>query len=127
MFAFRNLKLLTVLLCVAVVVLRIGGTHLHLCFDGSEPPVSLHLPDSGLHHGEESATATHADQDVSIGAEALVKKSSVTLDVAALAFVFALLLFFLPRLRSPLPDAFLPFRTSPARVRLRPPLRGPPR
>jgi hypothetical protein len=126
-FALRNLKLLTVLLCVAVVVLRIGGTHLHLCFDGSEAPVSLHLQDFGPHHGEEAASAPHADQDVSIGAEALVKKSSAVLDLAALAFVSALLLFFLPRLRNPLPGFFAPPRLSPARIRLRPPLRGPPR
>ena len=127
MFASRHLRLLMVLLCAAVIVLRIGGTHLHLCFDGSEPPVSLHLSDSGMHHGEEAASAPHADQDVSIDAEALVKKSSAAFDLTALAFVFALLLFFLPRSRNPLPAFFAPPRLSPARIRLRPPLRGPPR
>ena len=127
MFAVRNLKLLTVLVCVAVVALRIGGSHLHLCFDGGEPPLSLHLADSGQHHGDEAATAPHSDQDVSIGSEALVKKSSAVLDLAALAFAFALLLFFLPRVRDPLPAFFAPPRLSPARTRLRPPLRGPPR
>jgi hypothetical protein len=126
-FAVRNLKLSIVLLCVAVVALRIGGTHLHLCFDGSEPPLSLHLADSGQHHAGGAATAPHTDQDVSIGSEALVKKTSAGLDFAALAFAFTLLLFFLPRVRSPLPAFFVPPRLSPARARLRPPLRGPPR
>jgi len=127
MFASRNFRLQLVLLCAAVVVLRIGGTHLHLCFDGSEPPVSLHLSDSGVHHGDEAAPSPHADQDVSIGAEALVKKYSAAFDLAALAFVFALLLFFLPRVRNPLPDFFATAHPAFARLRLRPPLRGPPR
>jgi len=126
-FAPRNLKLLIVLLCAAIVVLRIGGTHLHLCFDGSEPPISVHSADSGLHHDVAVASQPHSDQDISLGAEALVKKSSAALDLAALAFVFALLLFFLPRTPNPLPDFFAPPRLSPARIRLRPPLRGPPR
>ena len=127
MFAVRNLKLLTVLLCVAVVALRIGGSHLHLCFDGGEPPLSLHLADSGQHHGDGAATAPHTDQDVSIGSEALVKKNSAVLDFTALAFAFTLFLFFLPRLRDPPPGFLVPLRLSPARTRLRPPLRGPPR
>jgi hypothetical protein len=125
-FAARRFKLLIVLLSVAVVVLRIGGTHLHLCYDGSEPPVTLHVADSGVHH-DAAAAAPHADRDVSLGAEALVKKSSVTFDLAALAFLFALVLFVLPRLPGALPDFFSAPWLSPARIRLRPPLRGPPR
>ncbi|MEJ0087375.1 MAG: hypothetical protein WDO72_17010 [Pseudomonadota bacterium] len=127
MFAPRNLKLLTVLLCAALFVLRIGGTHLHLCFDGSEAPVSLHATDSGVHHGEAVASLPHSDQDISVGVEALVKKSSAALDLLALTFAFSLLLFFLPRSRHLPPDFLSPPRLSPARIRLRPPLRGPPR
>lgn len=127
MFSPRKLKLLTVLLCAVIVVLRVGGAHLHLCFDGSEPPVSLHTTDSGVHHGDAAASVPHSDQDISLGAEALVKKSSAALDLAALTFAFALLLFLLPRSRHLLPDFLAPPRRSPARHRLRPPLRGPPR
>jgi hypothetical protein len=126
MFASRRSRLLIVLLCAAVIMLRVGGTHLHLCFDGSEPPVSLHVADSGVHHDDAGSTR-HADQDVAIGAEALVKKSSAALDLAMLAFVLALLLFFVPRTPNPLPDFFTAPRLSSARLRLRPPLRGPPR
>lgn len=121
----HTIAALIALLCLALVA-RVGGAHLHLCLDGSEPPVSLHLSDSGVHHADESSSATHTDQDIAVGAEALVKKSSGDLDLPALAFVLALLLFFVALSRDVLPAFLSPPRLSPARVRLRPPLRGPP-
>jgi hypothetical protein len=121
----NTLTALIALLCLALVA-RVGGTHLHLCLDGSEPPVSLHLSDSGVHHADESTGATHADQDIAVGAEALVKKSFGDLELPTLAFVFALLLFFVAHSRDVLPEFRFPPRLSPARAHLRPPLRGPP-
>jgi hypothetical protein len=67
--------LLIALLCGVLLLTRLGGTHLHLCFDGSEPPISLHVADAGDHHPGESAP--HADQDVALGADLLVKKPAV--------------------------------------------------
>ena len=112
-------------LCAMLLVMRLGGAHLHLCLDGSEPPISLHVADSGEHHPDETA-APHADQDVAIGADVLAKKSGGGFDLAALAFAVAFLLFLTFRAPGIRPEALtLPLRS--ARTRLRPPLRGPPR
>ena len=46
----------------ALLMLRIGGTHLHLCFDGAESGVSLHQVDAG-HHLEPAQNADHDDHD----------------------------------------------------------------
>lgn len=118
--------LLIALLCAVLLVMRLGGAHLHLCLDGSEPPISLHVADSGEHHPAETSTAPHADQDVAIGADVLAKKSGGGFDLAALAFAIAFLLFLAFRAPGIRPQALaLPLRS--ARTRLRPPLRGPPR
>jgi hypothetical protein len=129
MFPFaRRSRLLVVTLCVAVAVLRVAGLHLHLCLDGSEPPVSMHLEDSGVHHLDESAAGeSHTDRDLAIASDVLVKKPVDTLDLSLPGALCALLLFLLARPRelnafSPL---LIPARS--ARTRLRPPLRGPPR
>jgi hypothetical protein len=121
----RKPALLIALLCAIVLVTRLGGAHLHLCLDGSEPPISLHFADSGEHHSGESA-APHADQDVAIDADLLAKKSGGDFDPAVLAFAIAFLLLLTFRATGVTPEALsLPFRS--ARTRLRPPLRGPPR
>lgn len=124
-------RLLIALLCVAVLLLRVGGAHLHLCFDGSEPPVSMHLGDSGVHHADDAgndgpAADGHADRDVGIGADALLKKPSGSVEIPVLAILCGLLLIYLARRRDALP-VFIPApKLSPVRTHLRPPLRGPP-
>ena len=122
----HKLRLVIALLCVALVAMRIGGVHLHLCLDGGEPPIALHMSDAGLHHADEPGTA-HADHEVALGADALVKKPFGGLELPMVGFTFALLLFVLTHARDPLPEFFTPLRLSPARAHLRPPLRGPPR
>jgi hypothetical protein len=121
-------RLLVALLCVGVLILRIGGAHLHLCFDGSEPPIAMHLGDSGVHHADhqESADGPHSDQDVGMGADALVKKPYGSLEIPLLALLCGLLLFYVARLRDVLPPFASPPQRSPIRAHLRPPLRGPP-
>ncbi len=114
-------------LCLAVLAMRIAGIHLHLCFDGSEPPLSYHVADSGIHHADEhGAGETHSDRDMPVAGDAVAKKSTHDQDASLLWFVFALLLFLLPPARQIVPAA-----TDPPRLRslfswLRPPLRGPP-
>jgi len=130
MFALRRQpRVLFALLFILAVMLRIGGAHAHYCFDGSEPPVTLHLSsDFGRHHsGESPSAAEHADVDVSLATEALVKKSNPNLDLPALLAVFVGLSFLLlqPR-QSPIPFySLLPIRARS--LHIRPPLRGPPR
>jgi hypothetical protein len=126
-----NFRFLIAMLCVAVLIMRIGGAHLHVCFDGSEPPVAMHLGDSGVHHAQEPAHGNpagepHSDQDVGIGADALVKKPSGSLEIPLLALLSGLLLFYVARRRDVLPPFSSPLQLSPIRAHLRPPLRGPP-
>ena len=108
---------------IALLATRIAGSHLHLCFDGSEPPISFHSLDLSDHHGEEEIE--HNDQDVSLPNATIAKIVTTFLDafiVAALAIFIVPLMTasFLPRNRTAgfFPRLLLLF--------LRPPLRGPP-
>lgn len=116
---------LLTLACAALLLVRVGGFHLHLCFDGGEPPVSLHATDGGIHHSGPEAAATHHDIELSLAADALNKldKLRVNLPVLLLA---AVLLLGLQFVRGPAPRRYV-FRFVPALAGLlRPPLRGPP-
>ena len=118
--------MLIALLCVAVAALRLGGAHLHICLDGHEPPISLHLADSGIHHIDEPGGGAHADEEIAIGADALIKKPAAGLESVVLALLISwLLLGATPRRAGWHPIAPTPARAR-ARPHLRPPLRGPP-
>jgi hypothetical protein len=53
------------LLSFALPLVWVAGAHLHLCFDGLEPPVALHhLADGGNHLDHHSPQQQHADADV---------------------------------------------------------------
>jgi hypothetical protein len=121
-------RTLLILLCIGIVMMRVGGAHLHYCFDGLEPPVSLHIDGhAGSHHlGSGVSSGGHEDVDVSVGVDALVKKLPTLLDLLGLVAALTVLMQLLPRIRSvtPLFDISFPFSTQ--RAYLRPPLRGPP-
>ena len=122
--------LLVWLVCIAVLVMRIGAVHMHFCADGSEPPVSLHVGDDGIHDLDHpkgvGVNAFVSDSDMSVAGDALVKKLDVGVDLPPLAIAFTLLLFVVATVRS------VRFDWGPSFVRisdptlLRPPLRGPP-
>ena len=119
-------RLVLALVCATLVALRIAGAHLHLCFDGSEPPVALHVGESGGHHGEELAGFTHSDRDVNVSGDYLSKKLGATVDLGALCLVLALLLFII-QLRTSPPIYRLPRVARRALTHGLPPPRGPPR
>ena len=122
----RRLRLLVTALCLAVLAPRLAGAHLHLCFDGSEPPLSYHVADSGIHHADgHDSGESHSDRDMLVADDLLAKKSTHDLDAAALWFVYALLLFLLAPARRIVPAADTP-RLRSLFSWLRPPLRGPP-
>lgn len=124
----RKPQLLITLLCVTLIALRVGGVHVHLCMDGSEPPLSVHVADSGVHHLDEADEGdAHADRDVAIASDVVVKKPSGDFDLTLLAAFGALLLFVLARPRQRITFPPVPARATTARAHLRPPLRGPPR
>ena len=115
---------LVVALCIAVLATQVVGTHLHLCFDGHEPPASVQLG----HPGADDMDPDHQDQDVTVSGYVLIKSLDNAILLPALLGA-AVLLFVLgiPR-RLDFPPQFerapIPASTG---FRLRPPLRGPPR
>lgn len=112
------------LLCALLV--RVGGAHLHLCFDGTEPPASIHLYDISEHHDEPGMDVSHDDLDVALGGE-FVSKSGWSEQDQSLLFLVAAMFFVILlrfRLRSVLS---LRRPVVAALFHLRPLLRGPPR
>lgn len=73
-----------------------GGAYGHLCFDGKEPPISVHLQllhmDEAEHHPDE----VHQDLDVELLNSAVAKNGKI--DIGPIIFaVLSLLLCFLPQ------------------------------
>ena len=120
--ARSNVVLLT-LLCVTILLARVGGAHLHLCFDGSEPPASLHFNEVD-HQAEHHTDAEHDDLDISAVGDVVTKSGLSSLDLPALLLVVLLL--------SLLTTLYKPAHTRPAHAFaasppfLLPPSRGPP-
>jgi len=52
------------LLCAVILVTRISGAHVHLCFDGTEPLVSVHTEESRLDLGHELSGQGHSDVEL---------------------------------------------------------------
>jgi hypothetical protein len=115
------------LLCITILVMRVGGAHLHLCMDGSEPPVSVHLTaDAGLDNTSIGEGKAHHDQDVSLSGEVLAKKLDGALHLPMLIAV-AVVLFLVPLVRLPLLPRDRTSLIHPIPIfRIRPPLRAPP-
>lgn len=114
------------LICLAIFAMPANGAHLHLCLDGNEPPSSLHLTVDADHHNEPGAQATHNDLDVSLRAEATVKKNRSLLGLPPL-IAASFILFSMPAagsIAAPVPREAI---NEPAPVRfVLPPLRAPP-
>ncbi len=113
------------LLCVAVLVMRMGGAHLHLCFDGSEPPASVHLTDDAHHEGA-GASGVHDDVDVSLLSVAVGQKPGGSIELPAL-FAAILILISVPLVGGAAPPRGRTLFPIPSPIfRFQPPLRGPP-
>lgn len=120
---------LLTLMCVVLLLGPVGGAHLHLCFDGKEPPASFHLFDLGMHHpesghSEPGMNAAHQDSDVAVS-DNLLSKGKVEW-TPTLALLAAALLLGLLRTPQRFIPRFTACATPPAPLFLRPPLRGPP-
>ena len=115
------------LVCVAILVTRLSGAHLHLCFDGSEPPESVQLTAVASDGSPDEARKPRHDLDVNLIGEALAKKLDSSLELPML-LAAAILLF---RVQAVVALVIARHRTAPLipipAFRLRPPLRAPPR
>lgn len=69
-----------------------SGAHGHLCFDGQEPPISVHM-DMLADHIEHHDSDQHLDADVDLGGLALSKLIKIDLPlIIAAALLMAVLL-----------------------------------
>lgn len=118
-------------LAIALLLLRVGEAHLHLCFDGQDRTAAMHIEDEPLHDGSQPAVDGHNDLDVDLSVLPWLKNAA-TEDMSFAAFaLFALEALLLARLLPALKTTIRPARLllpfpDPA-FDLRPPLRGPPR
>jgi hypothetical protein len=112
------------------VATRLSGDHLHLCFDGSEPPVVVHGVDGGRHHGPDDHHDTHAglidheDSELDLPGFTVGKAKPTLADGALVAATLRILVEsrIEPHARAGAPD--IPGLIH--RPFLRPPTRGPP-
>jgi hypothetical protein len=115
------------LISLAVMAMPVSGAHLHLCFDGGEPPATFHAIEDGSSHDDEAATGAHNDTDVSLQQDASpAKKQDGAFDLPAAPAVAPFVLR-LP-VTAPVPAFDTDVATPPPlRVtRVLPPLRAPP-
>ena len=116
---------LVLLLCGILLLLRVGGVHLHLCFDGQEAPATLHLVDGAPEHAESGAAGEHRDDNIDDGSSSVAKNSAADFDIPVVLLAAFVLWVVLPVLRiSRARGTRLPAFRVP--TFLRPPLRGPP-
>jgi hypothetical protein len=118
--------LLTCLICVALLVARVGGAHLHLCLDGQTAASSVQLVDDLAEPQPAAISDPHRDVDLALIGD-LVKpgKDSVDLDFSLL-LVATLFGWLLALGRAPPPPRPQPAAVLTRRFVFRPPLRGPP-
>lgn len=117
---------LIVSLCAALLVVRIGGVHLHLHAADHEVPSEIHLADAGLHdehHEHEAPTAAHADVEIQF--DNLLAKTKTGFDAPVLLAALILCGLFWISARST-PRRYVESFTPLPLPFLRPPLRGPP-
>lgn len=104
-----------------------ADAHLHLCLDGTEQPVTLHVADVPTHHGEQNGITGHQDQDLDFSSPLLIKKGGGSLDDATIAVLGAYVLaFVLPAIETVTPEFDFSTAALVSVFDLRPPLRGPP-
>ena len=114
-------KTLAFLALIIWLTASLSGAHGHLCFDGQEPPISIHMEMLG-EHIEHDSSMQHVGADIDIGEPALAKliKMDLPLIIAAamlLALLFKTRIAFITLYRT-----FCLHRVTG----IRPPLRAPP-
>lgn len=113
------------LLAIALLLVRVGEAHLHLCLDGQQQQaVAMHVEDAPTHSGLE-ASGGHNDVDVDLSVAPWVKKIGVD-ELPVIVFASILLALLLPVSQSTSRPAQYLVPNLASAFNLRPPLRGPP-
>ena len=112
---------------IAVLVAGISNAHahVHLCFDGQEPPAAVHLVDDTGHLNEHAADSHHDDVDVDLQSQATLAKNAKH-DLVAIDAAVAWTLAFEAHTANRLPT-FAPAPPFPAPLYSHPSPRAPPR
>jgi hypothetical protein len=120
------LRIWIALISLAVMAMPVSGAHLHLCFDGGEPPATFHALEDGSAHEDTNGAGAHNDKDVSLQGAALAKKHDGALGLPA-ALAATVLVIRLP-VTAPVPafDTHVAIPSPPRVTRVLPPLRAPP-
>jgi hypothetical protein len=107
------------------LIVRTAEAHAHLCADGKEPPVTIHLADGGSHPCVSgSSSGHHGDKDVQLAPDVALKKPPAT-DVWILSALPLLYQFSVATSETRIDCESLVVCDETASY-LRPPLRGPP-
>ena len=114
------------LISLAILAMPVSGAHLHLCFDGGEPPATFHPVEDGSAHDDPAVSGTHNDKDVSLQGVALAKKHDGALDVPTAVAVAAFVLRVPVAAPAPVIDTDVATPVPLRVARVLPPLRAPP-
>jgi hypothetical protein len=96
--AIQNHRSLFWALCIVLLVVRFGGAHWHLCYDGGEQARAVHVGNLEASEGGDKPV----DADLNLVESGLAKYFKSMHELPALLAAVALLLFLLPR-RSGMP------------------------
>ena len=112
------------IVALAMFGVRLGGIHMHLCYDGQEPPARLHIEHEQGHDAHHHSDESHQDQDVDLLAQAFSKKADLgELDVLGATFDVVALL---PIGQPVGPEQLTTVQPTGPPHFTRPPSRGPP-
>ncbi|ROH89696.1 hypothetical protein ED208_11275 [Stagnimonas aquatica] len=122
---FSSRAFLTLCLCIAMLVVRVGSAHLHMCLDGQSPQTSILFGDDRIDALGLQAGPAHQDYDIDLGTNSVGKLPK--LDNTFLALLFLAALGFLSLRRQPdFMRAASPRTSLLSPPHLRPPPCGPP-
>jgi hypothetical protein len=114
-------KTLAFLALVIWLITSWSGAHGHLCFDGQEPPVSVHMHTLG-EHTDHAVDEQHVDADIDLSQPFLAKLTKIDLPLLIAAALVLAVLFH----KNSIPVSNYSPGYSSRRAGLRPPLRAPP-
>ena len=116
------------LLAIALLPVRMANAHLHLCLDGQQQAVSLHLQEKAGEAGDEHHSEGHVDRDVDLSSvNSSIAKLPGSIDDIPLAVINVYLLASLLPVQEHLAPRPARLVSESADVfSLRPPVRGPP-
>lgn len=117
------LKYKTLAFATLIIWLLAGwsGLHSHMCFDGQEPPVTVHVHNPG-DHADHDISEQHVDADLDLSQPLLIKL--VKIDLPLLIAVALLLAALFEKVSVTRPSYSLNYTSR--RSGIRPPLRAPP-